>query len=112
MTEVLLAEIGRKPIDDKQFDRESHSLAAGLALGYITLAQGGSAVGLADIQIEDRLTAYILGRSPGAVDSSHKSNRPSNISTSTKSSLVLEGTQLLFEITSNSTFAFQVAVSM
>ena len=95
MTEVLLAEIGRKPIDDKQFDRESHSLAAGLALGYITLAQGGKAVGLADIQIEDRLTAYISGRSPGAVDSSQKSNRPANM-VPTKSSLVLEGIHFLY----------------
>ena len=30
MTEVLLAEIGRRPADDKNFDREGYSLAAGI----------------------------------------------------------------------------------
>ena len=33
MTEMLLAEIGRKPTSDRCLDREGYSLAAGLALG-------------------------------------------------------------------------------
>ena len=36
-------------------DREGYALAAGLALGLITLGQGRAAVGLSDLHIEDRL---------------------------------------------------------
>jgi anaphase-promoting complex subunit 1 len=36
-------------------DREAYALAAGLALGLITLGRGRGAAGLADLQIEDRL---------------------------------------------------------
>lgn len=33
-TEVLLGEIGRKPNDDRQFDREGYSFAAGIPLSF------------------------------------------------------------------------------
>jgi hypothetical protein len=36
-TEILLAEIGRKPGGDNALDREGYALAAGLALGLVTL---------------------------------------------------------------------------
>ena len=36
-------------------DREGYALAAGLALGLITLGRGRSAVGLADLHVEDKL---------------------------------------------------------
>lgn len=46
MTEVLLGEIGRRASDSIAVDREGYSLAAGLALGFVTLGQGNKAVGL------------------------------------------------------------------
>ena len=36
-------------------DREGYALAAGLALGLVTLGRGQDAPGLADIQLADRL---------------------------------------------------------
>lgn len=36
-------------------DREGYALAAGLALGLITLGKGRLAVGLSDLHIEERL---------------------------------------------------------
>ena len=36
-------------------EREGYALAAGLALGLITLGRGRSAAGLADLQLEERL---------------------------------------------------------
>ena len=41
-------------------DREGYALAAGLALGLITLGQGRAAVGLSDLHIEDRLRYIVL----------------------------------------------------
>ncbi len=61
MTEMLLAEIGRRPTTDKCADREGHSLAAGLALGLVTLGCGSDSLGLADLGLESRLMAYIVG---------------------------------------------------
>jgi hypothetical protein len=41
MVEFLLAEIGRRPTSDRfTKDREGYSLAAGMALGLVTLARG------------------------------------------------------------------------
>ncbi|EKX35535.1 hypothetical protein GUITHDRAFT_118345 [Guillardia theta CCMP2712] len=59
--EVLLAEIGRRATNDKLQDREGYALAAGLALGLVTLGQGNSAAGLADLQLENMLRKYISG---------------------------------------------------
>ncbi|GIM09537.1 hypothetical protein Vretimale_13366 [Volvox reticuliferus] len=44
-------------------EREGYALAAGLALGMVVLGLGGSraAAGLADLQLEERLTYYMLG---------------------------------------------------
>lgn len=59
ITEVLLTEIGRKPVEEKQqarpFERESHSLTAGLALGLVVLGRADSAAGLHDLDIQHRL---------------------------------------------------------
>ncbi|XP_024523349.1 anaphase-promoting complex subunit 1 isoform X2 [Selaginella moellendorffii] len=62
-TEILLAEIGRKPGSDSSLDREGYALAAGVALGLVTLGRGKDAWGLADLQIEDRLRHYMCGGS-------------------------------------------------
>ena len=63
MTEVLLAEIDRPPGPEMEncIDRESYSLSAGLALGLVTLGQGGSMAGLADLRLADTLYHYMVG---------------------------------------------------
>ena len=67
--EIMMEEIGRRPGGGGagEFgststqgsavsqDREGYALAAGLALGLITLGQGRAAVGLSDLHIEERL---------------------------------------------------------
>ena len=45
MTEVLLGEIGRRASDSIAVDREGYALAAGLALGMVTLGKGSQASG-------------------------------------------------------------------
>ena len=64
MTEVLINEIGRRPISDRFQDREAYSLSAGLALGFITLGKGAhphELAGLSDLNIADRLSRYMNG---------------------------------------------------
>ncbi|KAG8231158.1 hypothetical protein J437_LFUL011827 [Ladona fulva] len=72
IAEVLLSEIGRPPGPemDNCFDRESFSLAAGLALGNVVLGLGSSdssdgkgivSGGLADLHIPDTLHYYMVG---------------------------------------------------
>jgi len=60
------------PGDDRRMDRESYSLTAGLALGLVTLARG-SAPGLADLHIEDRLhrSPFCLAIQSQWTDSGH-----------------------------------------
>ena len=67
MSEILLAEIGRDPGGDgAAHGREGYALAAGLALGLVTLGRGRAAVGLADLQIPERLRRFLGGGSePG-----------------------------------------------
>ena len=68
MTEFLLNEIGKRPdADINTSDRESYTLACGLALGTVNLCLGESIgtdsrrLGLADLHIEERLIRYIIG---------------------------------------------------
>lgn len=63
MTEILLTEIGRPPGPEMEnsVDRESYSLAAGLALGFVTLKQGGIQTGIMDLNIPDMLHYYMVG---------------------------------------------------
>lgn len=63
MTEVLLTEIGRPPGPEMEncVDRESYSLAAGLALGLVTLKHGGRPTGLSDLNVPDILHYYMVG---------------------------------------------------
>eukprot|EP00931_Biecheleriopsis_adriatica_P048438 TRINITY_DN27985_c0_g1_i1.p1 TRINITY_DN27985_c0_g1~~TRINITY_DN27985_c0_g1_i1.p1 ORF type:complete len:2002 (+),score=397.11 TRINITY_DN27985_c0_g1_i1:758-6007(+) len=78
MTELLVAEIGRRPSDRALHDREGYSLAAGFALGCICLGQGAEAPGLADLQLHTWLLRYIHGGSempmPGAATREAKQN--------------------------------------
>ena len=62
MTEFLLNEIGKRPTNENNQDRESYKLACGLALGMVNLVKGGrNSAGLADLRIEERLHKYIIG---------------------------------------------------
>lgn len=63
IAEVLLSEIGRPPGPEMEnsVDRESYSLAAGLALGLVTLKCGGNAAGLSDLNLPDNLLYYMIG---------------------------------------------------
>jgi anaphase-promoting complex subunit 1 len=63
LSEVMLREIGHIPGPELEFaeDRESYSLAAGMALGMITLGRGGDLPGMADLRLVERLTVLILG---------------------------------------------------
>ncbi|CAL4136333.1 unnamed protein product [Meganyctiphanes norvegica] len=63
MAEVLLQEIGRPPGPEMENsnDRESYSLAAGLALGLVMFGRGGEAVGFTDLNIAGELYHYIEG---------------------------------------------------
>ncbi|KAL3162204.1 hypothetical protein ABBQ32_009910 [Trebouxia sp. C0010 RCD-2024] len=64
-------------------DREGYALAAGLALGLITLGQGRGAVGLSDLHIEERLRYYMVGGSdpglPGGSTGSSQSQAASKV---------------------------------
>lgn len=63
MTEILLAEIGRPPGPEMEnsVDRESYALAAGLALGLVTLQKGGKQSDIADLNVPDTLHYYMVG---------------------------------------------------
>eukprot|EP00887_Chlorella_sp_A99_P005912 scaffold29.g5912.t1 len=86
MAEVLLEEIGRRPgAASKQEEaggpdlhqgvtqeREGYALAAGAALGLVLLAKGRSAVGLADLKVEERLRYFMVGGADGGTVGSQR----------------------------------------
>jgi len=49
------------PEMENSVDRESYSLAAGLALGHVVLGQGAHLAGLADLAMPDKLHYYMVG---------------------------------------------------
>ncbi|KAK7469621.1 hypothetical protein BaRGS_00036350 [Batillaria attramentaria] len=63
MAEVLLAEIGRPPGPEMEncTDRESYSLAAGMALGLVMFGKGKQAVGLPNHSMADILCHLMVG---------------------------------------------------
>ncbi len=63
VAEVLLQEIGRPPGPEMEncTDRESYSLASGLALGLVMLGKGSGETGLSDLSMADQLYHYIVG---------------------------------------------------
>lgn len=65
MAEFLLGEILRRAQGDRTRDREAYTLAAGLALGMVTLGKGAShdADGLSDLRIPQRLHRAFAGGS-------------------------------------------------
>ncbi|PSC69420.1 anaphase-promoting complex subunit 1 isoform X2 isoform B [Micractinium conductrix] len=89
MAEVMLEEIGRRPGAAAQGedggqphgaglhkgvtqDREGYALAAGLALGLITLGRGRAAVGLADLHLEEKLRYFMVGGAPSGTVATHQ----------------------------------------
>jgi len=102
MTELLVAEIGRRPSDRALHDREGYSLAAGFALGCVCLGLGADAPGLADLQLHTWLLRYIHGGPdmpmPGAATRDQKQNP--NHDPATCSSVIAEGEGINVSITS------------
>ncbi|CAE8634644.1 unnamed protein product [Polarella glacialis] len=102
MTELLVAEIGRRPSDRALNDREGYSLAAGFALGCVCLGLGADAPGLADLQLHTWLLRYIHGGTampmPGAATRDSKQNP--NHDPATCSSLLSEPEGINVSVTS------------
>jgi len=42
ISEMLIAQVAKKPTSDKMIEREGYALAAGIALGLVNLASNGS----------------------------------------------------------------------
>ena len=62
ITEMLIAQIGRKPINDKSIEREVYALSSGIALGLVNLGAAADLnVSFADLNIEERLLRFIEG---------------------------------------------------
>ncbi len=61
MTEMLLAQIGRKPLSDKAIEREGYALASGFAIGMVNLGVGKEMQGMGDLNLDERLVRYVEG---------------------------------------------------
>ena len=63
MTQQVALFAGRPPGPEMEncSERESYSLAAGLALGLVMLGKGKVVTGLADLNIADELYQYMVG---------------------------------------------------
>lgn len=103
MTELLVAEMGRRPSDRALHDREGYALSAGFALGCICLGRGADAPGLADLQLETWLLRYVHGGPempvPGAAARGDQKQNP-NHDPATCSSLICEPEGINTSVTS------------
>lgn len=61
VTEMLLVQLGRKALTNKDIEREGLSLAAGIALGMVNLASQAKTPGLEDLTIDERLIRLFEG---------------------------------------------------
>ncbi|KAG8191889.1 hypothetical protein JTE90_019823 [Oedothorax gibbosus] len=79
MAEVLLGEIGRPPGPEMEhsIDRESYSLAAGLALGLITFGKGKEMSGVANSPMADWLYHYMVGGAKKPLNGIHREKHKS-----------------------------------
>ena len=64
MTEMTLAQIGRKPVNDKCLDRDGYSLAAGYSLGLINIGRGSNNSNIKDLDLDERLIRFVEGGKP------------------------------------------------
>ena len=99
ITEMLLTQIGRKPINDRAVEREVYALSAGMALGLVNLGSGprlGQLFG--DLNIDERLIRFIEG---GKIMDIPKSMLQANQNAeSHQCSSIREGDQINIHITS------------
>ena len=60
---MFVCMVGRPPGPEMEnsVDRESYSLAAGLALGLVVLGKGSKLCGLGDLAVPDKLHYYMVG---------------------------------------------------
>lgn len=79
MADVLLGEIGRPPGPEMEhcIDRESYALAAGLALGLVTLGKGSEVAGLSDLPMADQLYHFMIGGHKRPLTGIHKEKHKS-----------------------------------
>lgn len=97
MTEMILSQIGRKPLSDRCMDREVYALCAGFALGFVNINYKEKAIGLSDLQLDERLIRLIEG---GKVMDPPLSMLSANMNAeSNKCSSVLEGENVNIHIT-------------
>ncbi len=97
MTEMILSQIGRKPLSDRCMDREVYALCAGVALGLVNINYKDKAIGLSDLQLDERLIRLIEG---GKTMEAPLSMLSANMNAeSSKCSSVLEGENVNIHIT-------------
>ena len=60
-TEMMLTQISKGPINNKNTDRESYALSAGFALGLVNLGSGSKLPGMSDLNMDERLIRFIEG---------------------------------------------------
>jgi len=97
MTEMILSQIGRKPLSDRCMDREVYALCAGFALGLVNINYAEKAIGLSDLQLDERLIRLVEG---GKVMDPPLSMLSANMNAeSSKCSSVLEGDNVNIHIT-------------
>ena len=96
MTEMTLAQIGRKPVSDKCVDREGYSLAAGFALGLINLCKGTTHSNIEDLKLEERLVRFIEG---GKIMEPPQSMLSSNFNCDNKCASIKEGNTVNVHVT-------------
>jgi anaphase-promoting complex subunit 1 len=59
---MLLAQIGRKPMNDKSVEREVYALSSGLALGLVNLGAAHELeTQFGDLNVEERLIRFVEG---------------------------------------------------
>eukprot|EP00826_Nyctotherus_ovalis_P059223 TRINITY_DN8216_c0_g2_i1.p1 TRINITY_DN8216_c0_g2~~TRINITY_DN8216_c0_g2_i1.p1 ORF type:complete len:337 (-),score=71.87 TRINITY_DN8216_c0_g2_i1:1591-2601(-) len=97
MTEMILSQIGRKPLSDRCMDREVYALCAGFALGFVNINYAEKAIGLSDLQLDERLIRLIEG---GKIMDPPLSMLSANMNAeSSKCRSVLEGENVNIHIT-------------
>jgi len=98
ITEMLIAQIGRKPINDKSVEREVYALSSGIALGLVNLGAGPELhVQFGDLNIEERLLRFIEG---GKIMELPKSTQQASQYNEGQCSSIREGDQVNVHITS------------
>mmetsp|Transcript_5336 Transcript_5336/g.6353 ORF Transcript_5336/g.6353 Transcript_5336/m.6353 type:complete len:266 (+) Transcript_5336:1892-2689(+) len=58
---MLLSQLGKRPLNSKNTDRESYTLSAGIALGIVNLGSGSELPRMSDLNIDERLIRFIEG---------------------------------------------------